>query len=63
MLEAYRTHVTERAIQGIPPEPLSAEQTADLVELLKNPPTDEESTLIDFCYAIVCLLELTKPPT
>ena len=47
MLEAYRTHVTERAIQGIPPEPLSAEQTADLVELLKNPPTGEESTLID----------------
>ena len=47
MLEAYRTHVAERAIQGIPPEPLSAEQTADLVELLKNPPTGEESTLID----------------
>ena len=47
MLEAYRTHIAERAIQGIPPEPLSAEQTADLVELLKNPPTGEESTLID----------------
>ena len=47
MLEAYRTHVAERAIQGIPPEPLSAEQTAHLVELLKNPPTGEESTLID----------------
>ena len=47
MLEAYRTHVAERAIQGIPPEPLSAEQTAELVELLKNPPTGEESTLID----------------
>ena len=47
MLEAYRTHIAERAIQGIPPEPLSAEQTAELVELLKNPPTGEESTLID----------------
>jgi len=47
MLEAYRTHIAERAIQGIPPEPLSAEQTAELVELLKNPPTGEESTLMD----------------
>jgi len=47
MLEAYRTHVAERATQGIPPEPLSAEQTADLVELLKNPPTGEETTLVD----------------
>ncbi len=47
MLEAYRTHIAERAIQGIPPEPLRAEQTAELVELLKNPPTGEESTLID----------------
>ena len=47
MLEAYRTHVAERAIQGIPPEPLSAEQTADLVELLKNPPAGEETTLVD----------------
>tara|TARA_B110000211_G_scaffold234942_1_gene307594 strand:+ start:5071 stop:7671 length:2601 start_codon:yes stop_codon:yes gene_type:complete len=47
MLEAYRTHVAERATQGIPPEPLSAEQTADLVELLKNPPAGEETTLVD----------------
>ena len=47
MLEAYRTHVAERAIQGIPPEPLSAEQTADLVELLKNPPAGEETILVD----------------
>jgi len=47
MLEAYRIHVAERASQGIPPEPLSAEQTADLVELLKNPPAGEESLLVD----------------
>ena len=38
MLKAYRTHVAERATLGIPPEPLNAEQTADLVELQKNPP-------------------------
>ena len=35
MLENYRTHVEERAAQGIPPLPLTAEQTADLCELLK----------------------------
>ena len=47
MLKAYRTHVAERATLGIPPEPLNAEQTADLVELLKNPPAGEEATLVD----------------
>ena len=47
MLKAYRTHVAERAILGIPPEPLNAEQTAELIELLKNPPVGEEATLVD----------------
>lgn len=47
MLEAYREHVAERAAQGIPPKPLSPEQVADLVELLKNPPAGEEETLVD----------------
>ncbi|WP_461483805.1 bifunctional aconitate hydratase 2/2-methylisocitrate dehydratase [Porticoccus sp.] len=47
MLQAYREHVAERAQQNIPPKPLSAEQTAELVELLKNPPAGEEATLVD----------------
>ncbi len=47
MLEAYRQHVEERAAQGVPPLPLSARQTAELVELLKNPPAGEEQTLLD----------------
>ncbi|HUH38319.1 MAG TPA: bifunctional aconitate hydratase 2/2-methylisocitrate dehydratase [Spongiibacteraceae bacterium] len=47
MLEAYRDHVAERAAQGIPPKPLTAEQTASLVELLKNPPQGEQDTLLD----------------
>jgi aconitate hydratase 2/2-methylisocitrate dehydratase len=47
VLEAYRSHVAERAAQGIPPKPLNAEQTAALVELLKNPPKGEEQTLVD----------------
>ena len=47
MLEAYRKHVEERAAEGVPPKPLSAEQVAGLVELLKNPPAGEEETLLD----------------
>mgnify|MGYP003564125650 CR=1 FL=1 len=47
MLEAYRAHVAERAEQNIPPKPLNAEQVAGLVELLKAPPSGEESTLLD----------------
>ncbi|UTF60741.1 bifunctional aconitate hydratase 2/2-methylisocitrate dehydratase [Gilvimarinus sp. DA14] len=47
MLEAYRNHVAERAAQGVPAKPLSAEQVADLVELLKNPPAGEEQFLLE----------------
>ena len=47
MLKAYREHVAERAALGIPPLPLSAQQTADLIELLKNPPAGEEAFLVD----------------
>ncbi|MBU1330112.1 MAG: bifunctional aconitate hydratase 2/2-methylisocitrate dehydratase [Gammaproteobacteria bacterium] len=47
VLEAYRKHVAERAAQGIVPQPLNAEQTAGLIELLKNPPAGEEEFLVD----------------
>ncbi|MCK7594839.1 bifunctional aconitate hydratase 2/2-methylisocitrate dehydratase [Pseudomarimonas salicorniae] len=47
MLEAYRHHVAERAALGIPPLPLSAQQTAELVELLKNPPAGEGEFLLE----------------
>ncbi len=47
MLEAYRKHVAERAASGVPPKPLDDKQTAELVELLKNPPAGEESFLVD----------------
>ncbi|RST52196.1 bifunctional aconitate hydratase 2/2-methylisocitrate dehydratase [Variovorax sp. MHTC-1] len=36
MLQAYVDHVAERAALGIPPLPLSAQQTSELIELLKN---------------------------
>jgi aconitate hydratase 2 / 2-methylisocitrate dehydratase len=47
MLEAYRQHVAERAALGIPPLPLSAKQTEELIGLLKNPPKGEEQTLVE----------------
>jgi aconitate hydratase 2 / 2-methylisocitrate dehydratase len=47
VLEAYRKHVEERAAQGLPPLALSAQQVAELVELLKNPPAGEEQVLVD----------------
>ncbi len=47
MLKSYREHVAERAALGIPPLPLSAKQTGELIELLKSPPAGEEATLVD----------------
>ena len=47
MLDAYREHVAGRAQQNIPPKPLSAEQVAALVELLKAPPAGEEQALLE----------------
>lgn len=41
MLENYRKHVENRAAQGIVPKPLNEQQTAELVELLKNPPAEK----------------------
>jgi aconitate hydratase 2 / 2-methylisocitrate dehydratase len=46
MLESYRNHVADRAAQGVPPLPLDAQQTADLCELLKNPPAGEAEFLL-----------------
>ena len=47
MLENYSEHCEERAAQGLPPKPLSAEQVTLLVELLKAPPAGEEEELLD----------------
>lgn len=47
MLQEYRKHVEERAVEGVVPKPLNAEQVAGLVELLKNPPAGEEAFLLD----------------
>ncbi|MDR2851976.1 MAG: bifunctional aconitate hydratase 2/2-methylisocitrate dehydratase [Burkholderiaceae bacterium] len=42
MLPAYKAHVAERAALGIPPLPLSAQQTADLIELIKAAQPDAQ---------------------
>ena len=47
MLNEYRQHVAERAALGIPPLALDAKQTAELIELIKNPPAGEEEFLMD----------------
>ncbi|KRA20814.1 MULTISPECIES: bifunctional aconitate hydratase 2/2-methylisocitrate dehydratase [unclassified Lysobacter] len=47
MLSSYRQHVAERAALGIPPLPLTAQQTAEVIELLKNPPAGEGEFLLD----------------
>ncbi len=46
MLQAYRQHVADRAALGIPPLPLSAQQTGELIDLLKAPPAGEGATLV-----------------
>jgi aconitate hydratase 2 / 2-methylisocitrate dehydratase len=55
MLQAYRQHVAERAALGIPPLPLSAQQTAEVIELIKNPPAGEGAFLVE-------LLSTRVPP-
>ncbi|HQS92838.1 MAG TPA: aconitate hydratase B, partial [Polaromonas sp.] len=46
-LQTYRNHAAERAAIGIPPLPLTAVQTGELIELLKMPPKGEEAFLLD----------------
>lgn len=47
MLNAYRQHAQERAASNIPPRPLDAATTAELVTLLKQPPAGYEQYLLD----------------
>ncbi|MDZ4398660.1 bifunctional aconitate hydratase 2/2-methylisocitrate dehydratase [Hydrogenophaga sp.] len=47
MLKAYREHAAERQALGIPPLPLTAQQTAELIELIKAPPAGEAGFLME----------------
>ena len=46
MLSAYRAAAAERTAQGIPPLPLTAEQTQALTQLLEQPPAGEDQELL-----------------
>jgi aconitate hydratase 2/2-methylisocitrate dehydratase len=47
VLESYRQHVADRDAEGLPPLALDANQVADLVKLIKNPPAGEDEFLVD----------------
>ena len=46
MLEEYRKQAAARAELGIPALPLTAQQTSELCEILKNPPAAEQEELL-----------------
>ena len=47
LLEEYKAHTAERAALGVPPLALTAKQTAQLVELLKEKPVKEPDYVMD----------------
>ena len=47
MLEAYRKHVEERAAENLPPLALDAQQVAGLVEVIKNPGSENTQEILD----------------
>ena len=47
VLQAYRKHVEERAAENLPPLALDAQQVAELVELIKNPGSEDIQALLD----------------
>lgn len=46
-LHNYRQHIAERAVLGIPPLPLTAEQVAQVINLLQNSPANEGEYLLE----------------
>ncbi|PTA92484.1 bifunctional aconitate hydratase 2/2-methylisocitrate dehydratase [Kosakonia sp. H7A] len=47
MFEAYKIHIAERAKNGIPAKPLTAQQTSELITLLENEQCEERECLIN----------------
>jgi len=47
VLVAYRKHVEERALEGLPPLPLDAQQVADLIEIIKSPAGEDSDYIMD----------------
>ena len=50
MLSEYRKEAKERELQGIPPLPLSAEQTKALTLLLEDPPSNEKKEYLLYLF-------------
>ncbi|AWX15857.1 bifunctional aconitate hydratase 2/2-methylisocitrate dehydratase [Mergibacter septicus] len=46
-LLSYQQQVEQRKAEGVCPQPLTAEQTAELIELLKNPPAINQDFLLE----------------
>ncbi len=46
MIQAYKNHTKERMEKGIPPLPLTPEQTVELCKLLETPPENESDYLL-----------------
>jgi aconitate hydratase 2/2-methylisocitrate dehydratase len=46
MIEAYLKHVEERAGLGVPPLPLTPEQTREVCDLLQDPPAEHQELLL-----------------
>lgn len=47
LVSQYRAHTEERATLGIPPLPLTDQQTRELIELLKQEPVQEKEYLLE----------------
>ncbi len=47
LISEYRAHTEERAENGIPPLPLTAEQARELIELLQQDPVEESEYLME----------------
>ena len=47
MFEEYKKHVAERAKNGIPAKPLTAQQVSELITLLENKQCEEREVLIN----------------
>ena len=60
MLAAYRQAAAARAALGIPPLPLTAQETAALVELLISPPADEDPAFLLDLLIFLPSLSFTK---
>ena len=61
MLQAYRDHIAERELEGIPPKPLDAQQVTELVALIKARPRMPPILVAGFSHDCSYAREVTRP--